>query len=196
MRSTGIVALSDASMNYALLTTNPKKHNDEVFLRYNAAQIIEWMSDHNPTDITIEGLSHNAKSGSKDLIAANYWFVRMEIARVFPDAALHIVPVTMWRAPLFSKEENKTFTANKKLMAALKAELKLVKDKKVKAAMVVENEQLILDANIKWLTWMKLPTNLRELFLEYGFLHGTFDITDAYFIANYTYMQQQGASNV
>jgi hypothetical protein len=156
-------------------------------LRYNTAQILEWLEGYTPTQIAIEGLSFNAKSGSKDLIAANFWYLQMELERVYPGVPVHIFPVTTWRCPLFSKEENKIFTADRKLLKEFTAALKLIKDKKERTAFTIEHEDLILRTNVKWRTYNKLPVDLQAKFGIYGFTKGTFDLTDAYFISQYTF---------
>lgn len=191
LRSTGIVAYNGGDgpfdCQFALLKTDVKKHNDEVLLRYNTAQILEWLHGQCINQIAIEGLSYNGKSASKDLIAANYWYLRMELKRVYPDAPLHILPVTLWRSPLFSKAENKELTANKKLLKQYKADLKKIKDKGQKKEFVAAHVDLVLNSNIKYLTFNKLPEGLQKHFGTYGFANGTFDLSDAWHIAKYTH---------
>lgn len=185
MRSTALVAMDDdGSINYKLVISDSKKINDEQLLMYNAIEIVDFINKHKPKYVGLEGLSFGSISGSKDIIAGNFWYVRTQIYQ-HCDVELEIIPVLTWRSPLFDKEERKTLKENDKLVKQLKKDMKEIKSKTEKSRILKENEELILKASIKYLTWEKLPVNIRNMFQEVGFTKGCFDLTDAYFIANH-----------
>lgn len=185
LRSTALVFLNQTDYTYELVKSDSKKLNDEKLLQYNWNCINSFIAKHKPDIIAIEGLSFNSVSSSKDLIAGNFWFIRTMIDIHYPDIKLIIVPVLTWRNPLFNKEERKELKDNTKKLKDIKKLIKDCKDKADKQKLTLDNEELILKSNIKYLTWEKLPIKIREEFNDVGFTKGCFDLTDAYFIAKH-----------
>ena len=111
MRSTGLVFTDGNIVKYKLIQS---KLNDEQLLDYNATEIVSFVSENKPDVIVIEELSYNSKSSEKDLIDGNYWHIRTELKKAFPEIEIKIFTVAEWRNPLFNKEERKQWTENKK----------------------------------------------------------------------------------
>lgn len=163
----------------------PTKTSSEQRLIDISNSICSFVEQHNPDVIGLEGLSYNSISASKDELAANFWMLRCELHKQFPNIPVKIIQVTEWRDPLFTKVERKQWTADKKQVKELKIQLKLISDKKEKSKILLENEQLILNSNIKYLTWCKLPLEYQTKFKEYGFNNGCFDLVDAFYISEH-----------
>ena len=102
----------------------------------------------------------------------------------YPDITVSIITVAEWRNPLFDKEERKKLTADKKELKALKVILKTA-TKAEKSAMVLENEQLILNCDIKHLTYLKLPDTVTALIEHHVVNKSRFDLCDAYFLTKF-----------
>ena len=183
LRSTGIVFSNGETLKYDLIKTKADELNGEELLDFTAKYIINFIHNYCPQPdlIVIEGLSFNSVSSSKDIIAGNFWHTRVALKKEFPTVPLEIVEVLSWRSPLFVKQERDLLNVNKKLVAILKEEMKLL-SKAEKKVVALENEQLILDSNIKYLTYMKVPEPYRSEFNKFGFNSGCFDLADSYFI--------------
>jgi hypothetical protein len=190
LRSTGLVCVDNSNFDYKLIVTDPKKLNDEELIAYNWTLIELFITKHNPTHIAIEGLSFNSLSSSKDLLAGNFWYIRTRLFASYPEIKVDIIPVLTWRSPLFNKEERKSLKECDKKVKDLKKLMKtMTKDQKAECA--IENKEIIQGANIKYLTWMKLPDIIKSEFHKVGFTKGGFDLTDAYFLAKH--MEKQYA---
>ena len=145
---------------------------------------MEFINKHKPTHIGLEGLSFGSVSGSKDILAGNFWFVRTMISQIFPDIKITIVPVLTWRSKLFTKEERAKLKEYDLEVKKLKKLLPSM-DKESKKIALEQNEEIILKSNIKYVTWEKVPEPFKSKFKELKFNKGCFDVTDAYFIAKY-----------
>ena len=182
LRSTGMFI----DGQYKLVQSDPKKLNDEALLVYNAITILDFIKETKPDFINLEGLSLGSVSSSTDMICGNFWYLRTEIFKTHPHLKINIVPVKTWRCPLFSKADNKLFLENNKKLKALKKELEYEKmDFKGKRQFAADNAELILDSNVKYLTWKKLPIEWQDEFYTFGFTKGCFDLTDSYFLSKY-----------
>lgn len=185
MRCTGLSFIDGDKFEYKLVKTDAKKLNNEELLIHTANEVIDFIKKYNPDKIGLEGLSFGSLSGSKDILAGNFWYIRTEIFRQL-GYHVDIIPVLTWRSPLFNKEERKVLKEYSVKMKELKAELKLIKSLKEKNLFNLDNIEIIRNADIKYLTWMKLPDNIRSVLeAEVGFDKGGADLTDAYFIAKY-----------
>lgn len=185
LRSTGLVSIDKFDIvTYKLITSDSKNLNDEELLNYNANEIIKYIKEHKIASIGLEGLSFGSISASKDIIAGNFWYLKTRIKLECPEVEVIIVPVLSWRSKLFNKEERKTLKENSASVKLLKKELKSLskEDKKKKA---IENEQLILNSDIKYVTWLKLPEPYKSQFENIGFKKGCYDLTDAFWICNH-----------
>lgn len=184
LRSTGLIAIKgDRILEYIIIKSDAKKLNKEELLIYNVEQIMNFIDKYQPDVIGLEGLSFGSISASKDIIAGNFWHLRTAIFKA--GYQIEIVPVLTWRSPLFNKEERKKLSDDKKKLKELKAKWKKITDKSVKKQALIDNSKLILETDIKWLTYEKLPVNIREEFDEIGFSKGGADLCDAYFIARH-----------
>jgi hypothetical protein len=182
LRSTGLVFLNQDHIEYKLITSDAKKLNDEELLLYNIKEILAFIDYHRPKYIGLEGLSFGSVSSSKDILAGNFWCLRTAIYEKLttPD----IIPVLTWRSKLFDKVERAELKRNMELVKELKKEVaKLPKEEKKQ--LLLDNELLIERANIKYVTWEKLPEPIKSDFHKVGFTKGGFDLTDAYFIADF-----------
>ena len=186
LRSTGLVHLKNGELNqFQLVQPSPKDYQDESILIYNSDVILKFIAETKPYVIGLEDLSYNSISSSKDLIAGNFWYLRTQLKIHYPEIPIIIVPVLSWRSPLFNKAERDKKKENDKLLKILKEQLKAIKSKKEKQELAKANEELILNSNIKYLTYEKLPEEVKCQFIEYGYNNGAFDLSDAYWIANY-----------
>lgn len=187
LRSTGLVHINENGelIRFKLVQPSAKEYQDESNLIYNAEEILTFIGRVNPSVIGLEDLSYNSISSSKDLIAGNFWYLRTQLKIHYPEIPLMIVPVLSWRSPLFTKAERSEKKENDKSLKILKDKLKTIKSKKEKQELAKENEELILKSNIKYLTYNKLPDEIKYEFSEYNYNNGLFDLSDAYWIANY-----------
>jgi hypothetical protein len=187
LRSTGLVYMGkNGEVKYKLVMSDSKNLNDEELLIYNAHEIYKFIKKCNPSKIALEGLSFNSVSSSKDIIAGNFWYLRAELCKLCPDIEVEIVPVLTWRSKLFNKEERTLLKENNTKVKELKKVLMtLPKEEKTKA--VLENEQLILNSDIKYVTWAKLPEPYKSEFHKIGIRKGCYDLSDAYHICNHIF---------
>ena len=102
MRTSGVTLLS-SDVQFRLIKCSSDQYKDEDVMIYNWQKIKELILEFNPEHIVIEGLSYDSISGSKDIIAGNFWYIRTRIKIEFPDINVHIVSVKSWREPLFNK---------------------------------------------------------------------------------------------
>lgn len=181
LRSTAVVNINKNGITYKLVTSSSKNLNDEELLLYNQREIRQIIKSCNPDKIALEGLSFGSLSGSKDILAGNFWMIRSMIKQDFPDIKLTIKPVTSWRNKLFTKDERLELKENTIKVKVLKEQIKKM-NKIEKTNILIENEELILRSSIKYLTWLKVPEPLKSEFKYYGFNKGCFDFTDAYFL--------------
>lgn len=182
LRSTGLVFLSDTDIQYQLV--NNKKLDDESLILSNFSEITSFIEKTKPTNIGIEGLSFGSISSSKDIIAGNFWYLRTQLYHMFPNIKVDIIPVLTWRSKLFNKEERQELKKNETALKTFKRQLMHIPQNE-KKQYLLDNQDLVLKANIKYLTYCKLPSTIQDMFHVYGFTKGTFDLSDAYFIADY-----------
>jgi hypothetical protein len=185
MRGTGLSFVDGDKFEYKLIKTDSKILNDEQLLIHIAKEVIVFIKKHDPEKIGLEGLSFGSLSGAKDIIAGNFWYLRTEIFKEL-NRHVEIIPVLTWRSPLFTKEDRKILKEYSIKMKALKVKIKSLKTLKEKKQLKLDNMEIVLNSDIKYLTWLKLPANIRSVFEEeVGFDKGGADLTDAYFIAKY-----------
>jgi hypothetical protein len=183
LRSTGLFI----DGKYKLIQADPKKINEEALLVYNAKSILDFIKETKPDYVNLEGLSLGSVSSSMDIICGNFWYLRTEIFKAYPFLPVNIIPVKTWRCPLFSKADNKIFMENGKKLKALKKELEYEKmNYQGKRDFAKENSQLILDSNVKYLTFLKLPIEWQDEFHQVSFTNGCFDLVDAYWISKHS----------
>lgn len=180
MRSTGMYC--DGIFRLIQYTT--KQYNDELLFHHNALAVLKFIEETKPDIINIEELSYNSISSEKDKICGNYWMVRTQIKLHYPSIPVYAVPVTSWRNPLFDSDERKTLTENKKKLKEIKTILKTL-PKKEKSEMVLENEELIMNCDIKYLTYLKLPINIKKQIDGITSNKSKFDCCDAYYISQF-----------
>lgn len=185
MRSTGLVYTRGDDLEYKLVTSSSKKINNEELIVYNVESICDFINICRPNQINLEGLSFGSASSSKDILAGNFWTLRVEIHKRF-DIPVNIIPVLTWRSPLFDKAERQQHKAYEKQLKELKASIKGIKSRKDKQAILAENNEIVNNANIKYLTWKKLPANIASQFEDVGLDKGGYDLTDAYFLAKHS----------
>lgn len=172
LRSTGAVAIDDEKnlIDFALVKScnKPCKYaevfNGEELISYNTKRIMEFIEKKSMNSIDailIEGLSFGSLSGSKDILAGNFWYLRVRLKERFPGVPIHIIPVQTWRNKILSKQDREI--------------AKGLYGKKWAKQAVVE----------------KLPKRkVKERFLEHIKAHGyckdsLFDLADAYGIGIY-----------
>lgn len=184
LRSTGLVCLDGNDVtNYTIINPDPKKYNDESLLIYNSYQICDFVKQLKPDVVALEGLSFGSLTGSKDILAGNFWNLRIGLKHL--GYKTQIIPVLTWRSPLFTKEERKKHKEDTKLAKEWKAKVKGIKSTNARKEILAGTEQIFLDADIKNLTFRKLPATIQDMFMEFGLDKGAYDLTDAYFIAKH-----------
>lgn len=181
MRSTGLTYKNEDELIFDSINPSAKTYNDELLLSYNAKMVCNFIDKFDIDVICLEGLSHNSISSSKDLIAGNFWHVRIAIKERYPEIPLYVVPVKSWREPLFTKEERKKISECTKEFKELK---KLMKgcNKTERQGLSEGNEGIILGSDIKYQTYLKLPEDIRERLKDNS---AKYDITDSYFIVKH-----------
>lgn len=193
MRSTGVSYFKNGELlDFALVSEDELK--DEQLLISNVSRIINWIEKAQactaqPDKIRIEGLSFGSKSGSKDTIAGQFWYLRCEIAKKWPCTTIEIIPVTSWRSPLFNKAERDALKDAKKTLDAKKLPLKGLKGQDRVVAQKT-NHQMELMASIKEATWEKLSdveqANITRYLVANKFpWEARYDITDSIFLGRY-----------
>jgi hypothetical protein len=146
-------------------------------------QICYFINEHNPKQINLEGLSFDSVSRAKDIIAGTFWYLRCMLKQQFPDIPLNIFPVTGWRNKLFTKEERKLLKEDRQIFNKIKLSLKGLKGEERILAGIKNIKELELNSSIKYLTYLKLPINIKCIIDEIVQDDGKFDLCDAYFIS-------------
>ena len=188
MRSTGMCAVSDTAHIFRLVQN--ESDVPQLFID-NANDIVKFVYElidagHKIERIHLEGLSLRSVSGSGDKIIGNFWYVQTQLYINFPEIPITVVEVLTWRCPLFNKEERKR---QKEYTTQVNALQKRMKEEKLsrteRGFLAVENEEIILGANIKHQTLLKLPENIREEIINMNVGTAKYDLTDAWFLANH-----------
>ena len=90
---------------------------------------------------------------------------------------------------MFNKAERDKLKVDTKAFKEIKKELLTIKDKVLKTEILLQNEYLIQNTNIKYLTFKKLPEEVQDLIEPVGFNKGAFDLSDAWHLTNYLRMK-------
>ena len=172
LRSTGIVVMDskDNLIDYRIIKTFNKVNkgdydqmiDHEDTINHVVDEIMEITYQQDTRRVVIEGLSHQGKSGMKDVIAGLFWAIRSTIRRESPHIYIGAIPVLTWRSKVLTPKEVRE--SNTKFSPKNKA--------------------------IKKATLEKLSKKIRvefENYLESEGFHKDhiFDLTDAYFMAKY-----------
>lgn len=178
LRSTGLCC----NNKFQLIQISDLNDEELIIEIYN--RIKDFISIEKPNNINLEGLSLDSISRAKDIIQGNFWYLRCRLKIDFFNIPVNIVSVKSWRNPLFSKEEKKEMLQAKKSLKKLKLEIKNL-TKTEKKNILLENEKLILLSNIKYQTFLKLPSNIQTKIKEINIKDGKYDLCDSYFISKY-----------
>jgi len=190
MRSTGISVIKDKQLIAFKVVKNNILKDESLFI-HNVNEITEFIYTYISADsvFAIEGLSLNSLSGEKDKIYGQFWYLRCVLKLVFPDTPIRIIPVKEWRSPLFTKAENKILSEAKKTLKTDKVSIKGMKgdDRKITRKI---NQELKDAANIKLLTFNKLPETIKNEFNQYIAEsnlpdESKYDLADSFFIASH-----------
>ena len=102
-----LVDVDDFSVKDMLWITSDSKtiHNEEL-VEYNTQRVLDFAFKYEKDIdyIVIEGLSFNSLSSDKDLIAGNFWHLRVELHQLAM-WNVGIVPVTAWRKSIIDKNQ-------------------------------------------------------------------------------------------
>lgn len=181
LRSTGVCVIDNGDPHFHLIKTSDKL-KDETLLRHIWNEIYSIVRQYNKPVIKIEGLSYDSISNSKDIIAGNFWFVKTHLHIL--NHKVQVIPVSEWRNPLFTKEERKLLTENKKLFKQYESECKGI-SRAEKKLLNQQNQELLNNADIKYLTFYKLPDNVKLQIESIASDKSKYDLSDAYFIASH-----------
>ena len=123
LRSTGLTAIDedrrlidyDVVQSVNDISKQAKKYkqlpeyNGSQLLIYNAQKIVSFIERVNNSyaidGIVIEGISFGSSSGKGDIISGNWWYVRTEIRKKFPNVPIGSVPVLSWRSKVLNKAD-------------------------------------------------------------------------------------------
>lgn len=120
LRSAGLVRLTveGTMMDFTVVQTKKEEFDDELLLLHVEKEVCAFIAKVNTdlpydkvTAVVIEGLSFGSKSARSDLIAGNWWHVKAEIRRRWPDMMIGAIPVTSWRSKVINKELMKEYKA-------------------------------------------------------------------------------------
>jgi hypothetical protein len=166
LRNSAAVALDEEYkfLGCKVITSNAKTLDNEDLLIYNRNEILTFCGNSNNLIIIIEGLAFNSPSLAKDIIAGNFWSIKLKLYE--NGTEYHTVPPVSWRAKVFSKEQKEELKSFKKENSG-KSGLKV---KEVALSCVPNN---VISEFKKYLTDNKL--NVKFLY----------DLADAYCIAKY-----------
>jgi hypothetical protein len=194
LRSTGLCFSTEDSVTFSLVQPSIKDFNDEALCIFNANAIISFVNhiDKNRKKfgvdsvdrINLEGLSFGSLTGSKDILAGNFWYVRCMLHQQFPEIPVKIVPVLSWRSPMFNKEERKWMKDCTAKTKSLKSQTKGMK-KKEKDDFLFSFKDVIEGADIKIQTFNKLPEVVQTEINRITTSKDKFDLADAYCLSRY-----------
>ena len=186
MRSTGCCLIINDVANFILIQPSDKEYTEEKLLIHISKEILTWIDSFSiiPDYINIEGLSLNSQSNSKDILYGNFWHLRCNLYQKYPNVNINVIPVQSWRSPLFNKEERKEIKEADKKVKELKKEIKNLK-KLEKSKILLDNEDIIYKANIKYQTFLKLPSDVSKTITDINKHDGKYDLTDSYFITKF-----------
>lgn len=184
LRSTGL-CWNDGHGNVEFKLIN-NKQDDEELLYKNTEAILDFLKGKTVTEINIEGLSFGSLSGSKDILAGNFWHLRVKLWEKYSHIPINIIPVLTWRSPLFNKEERKAMKEAEKQSKAMKKTLKGLKGNERKKKIEELGGSPDLACDIKYQTFLKLPKDIQEKIIKITDKNGKYDLTDSYFICNHS----------
>lgn len=113
MRSTGIVVVDDKDKLVDFKIISNKTAIEEELLCYNTSETLNFLNKYNKENlikyINIEYLALNARCLRKDVLFANYWFIRYHIKKYLDDKNIEYSnpTVAQWRQHIISKERSK-----------------------------------------------------------------------------------------
>lgn len=168
LRNSACVSLDENNrfLDCIVLTSTADQYDAENLLVYNYNTIFNFIND-NESVVMIEGLAFNSTSLAKDIIAGNFWNIRLGLCK--EDIEYHIVAPASWRAKVFPPE--------------VKERLKT--DRKAAKTAGITGSKLIKEAALSL-----VPDNIKKEFKKYltdNKLNAKFmyDLADAYCIAKY-----------
>lgn len=85
-----------------VITSSAQEYNNEDLLLYNQKCLDKFIGKDKDIIVMIEGLAFNSTSLAKDIIAGNFWNIRLGLYA--KNIEYHIVAPASWRANVFSKE--------------------------------------------------------------------------------------------
>lgn len=107
-RSTGLVLVDQGGelVDYKLLS-NTKLDNEELIV-WQWGELVQFLEEWDTTirGALIEGLSFGSVGSGKDFLAGLQWYFRCQMVDRL-GIFLGVVPVTMWRSKVLTKEEQK-----------------------------------------------------------------------------------------
>jgi hypothetical protein len=189
LRNIGIVKLNDDGTfkDCKLITSDPKKINDEELLIHNSMGIWSFLQDIKIGDekeyVALEGLSFGSKSASIDLIAANHWMLRAQLKD--ESCSITVIPPKSWQKSIVTKEILAEWAKEWPVIRA-KRGMKLTKDEtktnnKSKAEIRKKTKDYIYNS---------LPVDVRASINDYVKENklkddSVYDLADAYCIASH-----------
>lgn len=179
LRSTGIAIATPGIHTFRLIKVLSKYTEEELLLK-SCRRIMSVLKEFEVTQVNLEGLSFGSVSSSKDIIAGNFWLLRCAMRE--ENIEVNILPVAMWRSPLFTAADRHNLKHYTVLYNELKAQMKGVKSRDEKLRMIEENLEIIEGSSIKMQTFLKCPEDVKRAILDTADDSGKFDLSDAYFL--------------
>ena len=168
LRNSACVSLDNNGkfLDCIVLTSIASKYDAEDLLIYNYSTIFNFINDKQSI-VMIEGLAFNSTSLAKDIIAGNFWNIRLGLYK--EEIEYHIVAPASWRAKVFPSEVKE----------------RLKNDRKEANVAGIAGSKLIKEAALSI-----VPDNIKKEFKKYltdNKLNVKFmyDLADAYCIAKH-----------
>ena len=192
LRSSGVCAFSSDGQLVDFTVIRSDGLTAEDTLIHNGNRFIEFCDSlpYAPTKMVFEGLSFGAKSGEKDILWGNFWYLRC-LAKIRYGVPTDIYQVSAWRSPLFTKADRLALKESAKKLAEQKVPLKGLKGE-IRKETIENNRVLELAASIKEATYVKLPESISMLFEDrirnVGLPEPSkYDLADAFFIGRHAF---------
>lgn len=178
LRSTGIAIDTPGIHTFRLVKLT--EYDEEELLLRSCKRIMSILREFGVTQVNLEGLSFGSVSSSKDIIAGNFWMLRCALHEA--GIEVNILPVSMWRSPLFTAADRHNLKHYAAVYTELKKEIKAVKTRAGKLKLIQDNLEAIEGSSVKIQTFLKCPDDVRAEILKVASDAGKFDLADAYFL--------------
>lgn len=112
-RSTAIISLrNDGSIIDLELINAGAEWDKEYLIQYQWDRISAFINNQKSVRaIALEGLAFGSNSQGFDLLCGIHWYIRTQLLYDYPTLYGGVIPVTMWRSKILTKDEQKAWKA-------------------------------------------------------------------------------------